>query len=94
MTAQPLTLRDALKSCVDTGEKLGFTLLDGREFLGWVTDVDDDRVLLRWAPNPIYAMSTNGAEWNPDDECVQLSAIDADTVARYDETSRRWMPFY
>ncbi|BCJ48450.1 hypothetical protein GCM10010168_76240 [Actinoplanes ianthinogenes] len=87
-------LRDALESCVDTGDKVGFTLLDGREFLGWVAGVDGDRVLLSWAPSPMFAMSTSGTEWNPDDEWVRLSAIDAGTVARYDETSRRWTPFH
>ncbi|WIN00554.1 hypothetical protein ACTOB_004268 [Actinoplanes oblitus] len=94
MTAQPASLRHALRSCVETGEKLGFTLLDGREFLGWAADVDGDRVLLSWAPSPMYAMSTDGAEWNLDDEWVRLDAIDAGTVARYDEAARRWMPFY
>ncbi|AEV85671.1 hypothetical protein ACWT_4649 [Actinoplanes sp. SE50] len=92
MTTRPPTLRDALRSCVHTGEKIGFTLLDGRQFLGWAADVDGDRVLLSWAPSPMFAMSTDDAQWNPDDEWVPLSAIAADTAARYDEASRRWRP--
>ncbi|MEU4623304.1 hypothetical protein AB0G04_25450 [Actinoplanes sp. NPDC023801] len=92
MTAQPLALRDALEQCADAADKVGFTLLDGREFLGWVADLDGERALLMWASSPMHAMSTNGAEWNPDDEWVPLSAIDAGTVARRDKASRRWVP--
>ena len=92
MTGQPLPLRDALERCVAAGDKVGFTFLDGREFLGWIGELDGDRALLMWAPSPMYAMSTDGAEWNPDDEWVPLTTIDAGTAARHDEASRRWVP--
>ena len=92
MAGQSPALRDALERCVDAGDKVGFTFLDGREFLGWVAEVDGDRALLMWASSPMYAMSTNGAEWNPDDEWVPLSTIDASTAARRDKASQRWVP--
>ncbi|GAA1400680.1 hypothetical protein GCM10009639_42070 [Kitasatospora putterlickiae] len=66
--------------------KVGFTCRDGREFLGWIADVDDDRVLVTWAPGPFD-------DRDADDEWFPLTAIRPGTAAHYDTTTRVWVPY-
>ncbi|MGW1747589.1 hypothetical protein ACWCRD_18675 [Streptomyces sp. NPDC002092] len=85
-------LRQALERCVERVDKIGFTFQDGREFLGWATEVTATAVLVSWAPSPLYAQATGGAAWEPEDQWVPLADITGDSVAAYDESERRWVP--
>ncbi|MFF6972015.1 MULTISPECIES: hypothetical protein [Streptomyces] len=46
----PLSLQEYLVERCERCDRVGFTLHDGREFLGWVTEVTDSLVLLDWPP--------------------------------------------
>ena len=85
------SLYDFLIRCADNSDKVGFTFDDGREFLGWIAEVTEDRMLVMWAPSPIYAQATGGDEWNPDDEWVAFSALRTESLARYDKSVRSWV---
>ncbi|GAA4722646.1 hypothetical protein [Phytohabitans rumicis] len=78
-------------ACADRGDKVGFSLIDGREFLGWVYEVSDEQILVLWASNPIYAQAHGGERWNPDDEWMPLETIRTETVARYDQSRKQWL---
>ena len=54
------SLYDFLVRCADNSDKVGFTFVDDREFLGWIADVTEDRMLVMWAPSPVYAQATGG----------------------------------
>ncbi|WP_173080324.1 hypothetical protein [Phytohabitans rumicis] len=86
-------MRTFLVGCMDSAAKVGFSLVDGREFLGWVDEVADDRVFVAWAPNPIYMQATGGETWSPDDEWIPFSAIRAETLAWYDTSAKRWLTY-
>jgi hypothetical protein len=55
------------RQCIDNVDRVTFTFADGREFQGWAVEVEEDRVLVSWSPNPIYAQA-HGGQWSPDDE--------------------------
>ncbi|MFI9329960.1 hypothetical protein ACIGZJ_20735 [Kitasatospora sp. NPDC052868] len=79
-------LREFLDHCLDSAEKVGFSLADGRDFLGWVAEVEDGRILAAWAPSPFAPEP--GEEWLP------ITAILPGTAARYDRALRRWVEHY
>ena len=86
-----LAMQAFFTRCVESADKVGFTFLDGREFLGWVAEVTDEQVLAMWAPSPMYAQATGGREWNPEDEWVPFTAIRPASLASYDESAGRWV---
>ncbi|MFB6891426.1 hypothetical protein ACFCX4_19220 [Kitasatospora sp. NPDC056327] len=79
-------LHDYLVRCEEAVAKVGFTLPDGREFLGWIVEVAGDRVLLMWAPGPYD-------DHDPGDEWIPLAGIRPGTAARYDTAVRGWVPY-
>ncbi|MEU5978721.1 hypothetical protein [Streptomyces sp. NPDC047315] len=87
------TLRDYLTERASRSDKVSFTLRDGREFLGWLVEVSADHALLSWAPSPLYAQATDGAEWEPEDEWLPLTAIVPATPAHYSRAAGSWIPF-
>lgn len=88
-----LRMKTFFAGCTDNAAKVGFSLVDGREFLGWIAEVADDRVSVVWAPSPIFMQATSGEKWNPDDEWIPFSAILAGTLAWYDTSARRWVTY-
>ncbi|MFI1828324.1 hypothetical protein ACH41E_18020 [Streptomyces sp. NPDC020412] len=86
-------LHDYLTERAARADKVGFTLRDGREFLGWLVEVSADHALLSWAPSPLYAQATGGAEWEPEDEWLPLTEIVPTTPAHYSRAAGGWIPF-
>jgi hypothetical protein len=84
-------LYDFIVRCHDNSDRVGFTFVDGREFLGWIAEVTEDRMLVMWAPSPFYAQATGGDEWNPDDEWVPFTALRTESLARYDKSIPGWV---
>jgi len=84
-------LYDFIVRCHDKSDRIGFTFVDGREFLGWISEVTEDRMLVMWAPSPIHAQAAGGEEWNPDDEWVPFTALRRESLAGYDTSVRIWV---
>lgn len=86
-------LKAFLARCADNYGTVGFTHVDGREFLGRVGEVTDALVFVGWQPSPIYSRTGEEQRWNPEDEWVPLTAIQMNSLIRYDEPSQRWVAF-
>lgn len=71
--------------------RVGFRFRDGREFLGWAPETDEDAVLVLWAPSPFYAQATGTDDWAPPDEWVPFAEIDLSSLQFWDETARVWV---
>ncbi|MFE7563208.1 hypothetical protein [Kitasatospora sp. NPDC057500] len=86
LTPEERALRDYLARRCEDVAKVGFTCRDGREFLGWIAEVAEDRVLLTWAPGPLD-------DRDPEDEWLPLAAIRPRTAAHYDTATPGWIPY-
>ncbi|GGZ60053.1 hypothetical protein GCM10010387_62270 [Streptomyces inusitatus] len=89
----PLSLQEYLVKRCERCDRVGFTLHDGREFLGWVTEVTDSLVLLDWALGPMdlnppaeQDLLDESGEW------LSLDAILPGSASHYDRGSRTWVP--
>ncbi|MFE9773717.1 hypothetical protein ACFYOV_19015 [Streptomyces sp. NPDC005931] len=80
-----------LETCAERGDRIGFTLADGREFLGWVEEVTGTEALVSWAPSPVCFQATGGASWALEDEWVALADIGPESLGVYDESERCWV---
>ncbi|MEU9338877.1 hypothetical protein AB0D49_37965 [Streptomyces sp. NPDC048290] len=86
-----LTLHGYFVRCVARSDKVGFSLRDGREFLGWVTEAQEDRILVSWAPGPFDDPVGDGDDGEDGGEWVAFTSIHPGTVGHYDWTVRRWV---
>ncbi|RCH66583.1 hypothetical protein DT019_20730 [Streptomyces sp. SDr-06] len=78
------SLYDYLCGCSERADKVGFALVDGREFLGWIHEVTEDHLLLAWAPSPFYVQADDGEAWSPQEEWVAFAALVLESIASYD----------
>jgi hypothetical protein len=88
-----LDVREYLVRCREAGDRVGFTFVDGTEFLGWVVEVDESGVVLSWAPSPVYAQATGSGNAIPPDESAPFDGIRTDSLARYDQSVGGWIDF-
>ena len=87
------SLYDYFSGCFERADKVGFALVDGREFLGWIHEVTEDRILLAWAPSPFYAQANDGEAWAPEDEWVAFTALVLESIASYDPSVPGWVNY-
>ncbi|GAA2262468.1 hypothetical protein GCM10010232_62600 [Streptomyces amakusaensis] len=85
-----LALHDYFVRCVERSDKVGFSLRDGREFLGWVVEAEEGRILVSWAPGPFDDPVDDG-DGESGDEWVTYTSIRPGTIGHYDWTVRRWV---
>jgi hypothetical protein len=91
--SEPLPLQVYLLDRYERCDRVGFTLRDGREFLGWVAEVTDSRVLVDWAPSPMDLTPASEAELlDESGEWFSLDAIVPGSASHYDRTTRTWIP--
>jgi hypothetical protein len=91
-----LALHGYFVRCVARSDKVGFSLRDGREFLGWVVEAEEGRILVSWAPGPFDdpvgdGDGERGDDGEGGDEWVAFTSIRPGTVGHYDWTVRRWV---
>ncbi|GGY11781.1 hypothetical protein [Streptomyces anandii] len=87
------SLYDYFSGCFERADKVGFALVDGREFLGWIHEVTEDRILLAWAPSPFYAQANDAEAWAPKDEWVAFTALVLESIASYDPSVPGWVNY-
>ncbi|MEU0988273.1 hypothetical protein [Streptomyces sp. NPDC005953] len=85
-----LALHGYFIRCVERSDKVGFSLRDGREFLGWVVEVEEGRILVSWAPGPFDDPVDDGDE-ESGDEWVPYTSIRPGTIGHRDRTVHRWV---
>ncbi|MCT9094001.1 hypothetical protein N4G70_34850, partial [Streptomyces sp. ASQP_92] len=87
------SLYDYFSGCSERADKVSFTLVDGREFLGWVHEMTEDHILVAWAPSPFCAQADDGEAWAPEDEWVPFTALVLDSIASYDPSVPGWVNY-
>ncbi|GGZ28020.1 hypothetical protein GCM10010387_21780 [Streptomyces inusitatus] len=88
-----LSFQSYFARCSERSDKVGFSLRDGREFLGWVVEVEESRILVSWAPGPFDDPVDDG-DGEDGDEWVAFASIRPGTVGHYDRTVRRWVSMF
>lgn len=92
MTEQQLAaVRLCFERLAEGGARIGFRFRDGREFLGWASETDEDAVLVMWAPSPFYAQATGTDDWAPPDEWVPVAEIDLSSLQSWNLAQGRWI---